>query len=151
MRMVLNRHISSLETIPILKLLHATIVFKLGTEIESAPSTCIEHGQSIANIHSARKARGFKRRESAQERGAEQQAEFNELIIRESTQVVLEGLFRNPEKLCMLAINSGNQLFDIKEEDFRRSKDSINDRVCAFSKVGKLSRVSRVNKQTRNP
>ena len=139
-RVVLNGHISSLVTVPILKLLHATIVFKLGTESESAPSTCIEHGQSIANAHSASKPGCFEGRESAQERGAEQQTEFKELIIGQPAQVILVGLFRNPEELRMVAINSSNQLFDIKQEDFGRSKDSINNGVFTFGKVGELSR-----------
>lgn len=137
--MVFDHHKCSLIAIHILKLLHATFLLKLSAEGEAISPACVEHCQCIADEHLSRESRVLKRRERAQERGSQQKAEFKELLVGLLAQFLLAVLSGNPEEIRVFRVEFGDQLIEIEEESFRGSKDSVNERVVAFGKVGKLA------------
>jgi hypothetical protein len=141
-RVVLNRHKCSLVAIRVLDVLHAAIVFELSAESERTSPASVEHRQRVADAHLARERRVLKGRESAQERGAQQQAEIKELLIGLPAQVLLAGLLGDPKELPEVEIDPGDQLVDVEQEGFGGPKDGINERVVASGKVGKLQGVS---------
>jgi hypothetical protein len=60
------------------------------------------------------------------------------LIICESTQLFLAGLFRDPEELRGFGVDAGDQLVKIKQKSFGWGVHGIYYRVGTASKVGEL-------------
>lgn len=62
------------------------------------------------------------------------------MFIRQSSEFFLASLLRNPEELCGLGLNFGDQLVNVEQKDVGRSVDCIHHRIGAASEVGELRR-----------